>query len=164
MKNDLNWKKGAFSTTYQIFSGEEFVGELQDHIFKQTSDGTIHQKRYRFKTTGWFRQETRIIDRDSEREIGTITYNSWKSKATIQFTDRTIYWKYDNGLQTIWSLYDEKGTRMKFAGRFSKGTIECKEADALLVLTGMFVTNYFQQAMVVIFMAIFIPIWASVIN
>jgi len=45
-----------------------------------------------------------------------------------------------------------------------KQTIEYEEKDDLLVLTGMFVTNYFQRAMIVIMVAVFIPIWVSVIN
>ena len=86
-------------------------------------------------------------------------------KATIAFKDRTINWKYDNGWQTKWSLYDDQGTLMKFASRnFSKGSIEYVEEDDLLVLTGMFVTNYYQQAMIAIMVAVFIPIWVAVIN
>ena len=164
MKTILNWKKGPFSTTYQIFSGKEPLGQLEDHTFRQTSDGMIHQKRYRFKTTGLFKQETRIIDANTDQIIGTISYNSWMSKATIRFTDRTIYWKYDNGWQTRWSLFDDQGIHMKFAGGFSKGTIEYQDPDDLLVLTGLFVTNYYRQIGIAVFVAVFIPIWITAIN
>lgn len=164
MKTILNWKKGPFSTTYQIFSGEEPFGQLKDHAFKQTAHGVIRNRQYRFKTTGLFKQETRIIDRDTGQEIGTISYNSMMSKATIRFTDRTIYWKYDNGWQTKWSLFDDNGIRIKFAGGFSKGTIEYQDPDDLLVLTGLFVTNYYRQIGIAVFVAIFIPVWITAIN
>ena len=164
MKTILNWKKGPFSTTYQIFSGEETFGHLKEHAFKQSADGMIRQKRYRFKTTGLFKQKTRITDGDTGLEIGTISYNSWMSKATIRFTDRTIYWKYDNGWQTKWSMFDDQGIHMKFAGGFSKGTIECEEPDDLLVLSGLFVTNYYRQIGIAVIVAVFIPIWLTAIN
>jgi len=164
MKTVLHWKKGTFSTTCQIFSGEETLGELANYAFKQTAEGVIRNKRYLFRTKGLFKQETQIIDGENDRVIANITYNSMMSKATIQFTDRTVYWKYDNGWQTKWSLFDSQGIYMKFAGGHSKGTIECEEEDDLLVLTGMFVTNYYQQAMIAIMVAVFIPIWVSVIN
>jgi len=53
---------------------------------------------------------------------------------------------------------------MKFAGGATKGTIECEEIDDLLVLTGLFVTNYYQQAMIAVIVAVFIPIWVTVFN
>ncbi len=164
MKTVLTWKQGAFSSTVLISSGEKVIGELKNYTFKQIADGLIGNKRYRFKTKGVFKQETQIIDGSSDQVLGNISYNSWKSRATIQFTDRTLYWKYDNRWQTRWSLFDDRGTLMKFAGRMSKGTIECEKYDDLLVLTGMFVTNYYQQAMIAILVAVFIPIWVSLFN
>lgn len=165
MKTVLNWKKGAFSSTCRISSGEETIGELANYTFKQTAEGVIRNKRYFFKTKGLFKQETQITDAESDRVIGNISYASMMSKATIQLKDRTIFWKYDTGWQTRWSLYNDRGPLMKFASRnFSKGSIEFEEEDDLLVLTGLFVTNYYQQAMIAIMVAVFIPIWVSVIN
>ena len=164
MKTLLHWKRGAFSSTCRILSGEEIIGELASYTFKQTAEGVIRNKRYLFRTKGLFKQETQIIDGVSDQVIGNITYNSMMSKATIEFKDRTVSWKYDNTWQTKWSLYDKLGIHMKFAGRQSKGTIEFEEEDDLLVLTGMFVTNYYQQAMIAIMVAVFIPIWVSVLN
>ncbi len=164
MKTVLHWKKDTFSTTYRIFSGEETIGELASYTFKQAAEGVIRNKRYLFRTKGFFKQETQIVDGENDQVIANIIYNSMMSKATIQFKDRTINWKYDNGWQTRWSLYDDKGIHMKFAGGYSRGTIECEEEDDLLALTGMFVTNYYRQAMIVIMVAVLIPIWVSVIN
>lgn len=161
MKSLLTWKKGTFSSTCQISSGEEIIGELANYTFKQTAEGVIRNKRYLFRTKGLFKQETQIIDGENDQIIANITYNSWKSRATIQLTDRTLYWKYDNAWQSKWSLFDDQGILMKFAGGSSKGTIECEEDNDLLVLTGMFVTNYYQQAMIAVLVAVFIPIWVT---
>jgi hypothetical protein len=164
MKSVLHWKKGTFSNTCRIFSGEKNIGELISYTFKQTSEGVIRDKPYFFKTKGLFKQETQIIDGKNDRVIANISYNSMMSKATIQFTDRMVQWKYDNGWQTKWSLFDEQGTKMKFKGRATRGTIECMDDEDLLVLTGLFVTNYYQQAMIAIFVAVFIPIWVTLFN
>jgi len=160
----LNWKKGTFSSTCRISSGDEIIGELANYTFKQTAEGVIRNKRYLFRTKGLFKQETQIIDGESDQVIGTIVYGSMMNKATIEFRDRTVSWKYDNTWQTRWSLYDNLGIYMKFTGGPNKGSIEYEEEDDLLVLTGLFVTNYYQQAMVAIMVAVFIPIWVSVIN
>ena len=164
MKTNLSWKRGTFSTTYKIYSDEQAIGELQNFTFKQISHGSIHQKKYSFKTKGLFKQETQILDGESERPIGNITYGSMMTKATIQLSGRTINWKYDNGWQTRWSLFDDQGIHMKFVGRSTKGTIECEELDDLLVLTGLFVTNYYQQAMIAVFVAVFIPIYVTLFS
>ena len=164
MKSTLSWKRGIFSSTCHIFSGEEIIGELANYTFKQTAEGVMRNKRYLFRTKGLFKQETQIIDGESDQVIGNIVYGSGMNKATIEFKDRTVSWKYDNTWQTRWSLYDKLGIYMKFKGGPNKGSIEFEEDDDLLVLTGLFVTNYYQQAMIAIMVAVFIPIWVSVIN
>lgn len=164
MKTTLSWKRRAFSTTYKIYSNERSIGQLQNRSFKQSSEGRINKKKYTFRTKGVFKQETLIMDGDSKKIVGNITYNSMMTKATIKLQDRTISWKYDNGWQTRWSLFNEQGTLMKFAGRATRGTIECQEADELLVLTGLYITNYYQQAMIAVFVAVFIPIWVTLFS
>ena len=164
MKTNLSWKRAAFSTTYQIYSNERSIGQLQNRSFKQISEGRINKKKYSFRTKGVFKQETQIMDGDSKKVIGNIRYNSMMTKASIKLEDRTLSWKYDNGLQTRWSLFNDQGTLMKFAGRATKGTIECEEVDELLVLTGLFITNYYQQAMIAVFVAVFIPIWVTLFS
>ena len=161
MKNILNWKRGAFSTTYRIYSGEKQIGELSDRAFKQIVEGRIRKKKYQFRTKGLFKQETRIIDGDTHEHIGLITYNSMKTRATIQYSGQSLHWKYDNRWQSRWSISDDAGIRMKFAGKAARGSIAYENADDLLVLTGLFVTNYYQQAMIAILVAVFIPVWVS---
>jgi hypothetical protein len=161
MKTKLIWKRGAFSTTYQIYADERCIGQLQNQTFRQTSEGRINKNKYSFKTKGVFKQETLIMEGKSNRVIGNITYNSMRSRASIQLPDRTLSWKYVNRWQTRWGIYDDKHTLMEFTGRSFKGNIEFEEADDLLVLTGLYVTNYYQQAMIAILIAVLIPIWAT---
>lgn len=164
MKTTLSWKKGAFSTTYQIYSDDRCIGQLQNQSFRQSSQGRINKSKYSYKTMGFFKQETLIMDGKSNKVIGKITYNAMRSRASIQLPDRTLSWKYDNGLQTRWRIYDEKHTLMKFSGRSLKGNIEFEQSDDLLVLTGLYVTNYYQQAMIAVFVAVFIPIWVTLFS
>lgn len=164
MKTLLTWKKVTLSSTYEIFEGEDLIGKLKNSTFSQTAEGMIHQKGYQFKTKGFFKQETQIIDAEKNQVLGTITYNSWKSRATIQLRDQVIQWKYNNTWQTRWSLYNEDGVQVKFAGGMSKGIIECEIPDDLLILTGLYVTNYYRQIGITVMVAVFLPIWLSAIN
>ena len=164
MKMQLHWKRGALSSTYQILSKGQSIGQLQDNSFKRYSDGEIRKKKYRFHTEGLFKQHTKIIDQESSQVIGSIQYNSWMSKAEIKIHERSYHWKYDNAWQTKWSISDEKGVLLNFAGGMRKGSIEGKDPDDLHVLTGLFVTNYYTQVGITVLVAVFIPVWVSVIN
>lgn len=164
MKTQLNWKKGALSTTYHIFSKGQSIGQLQDNAFKRYSDGEIRNKKYRFLTEGLFKQHTSIIDRESNKAIGNIQYNSWMNKAEIKIHGRSLYWKYDNAWQTKWSISEDKGVLLNFSGGMTKGIIEGNDPDDLHALTGLFVTNYYTQVGIAVLVAVFLPIWASVGN
>lgn len=164
MKTQLNWKKGAFSTTYNLFDRGRQIGYLHDFTFKQRSEGEIHGKKYLFKTRGFFKQHTEIIDLQTNVPVGSIHYNSWMNKAEIKLHNQSCHWKYDNGWQTRWSITDASGKQLRFAGGMTKGIVDGEDPEDLLVLTGLFVTNYYTQAGIAVLVAVFIPIWVSVIN
>jgi hypothetical protein len=164
MNNTFRWKRGAFSSTYEIFENEKLIGKLKDSSFSKTSEGLINQKGYQFKTRGFTNQETQIIDAENNQVLGTISYNSWKSRAKIRLDDRRLQWKYDNFWQTRWSLFSEDGVQVTYAGGNSKGTISCNTPDDLLILTGLFVTNFYRQIGIAIMVAVFLPIWLSTLR
>ena len=164
MKVNFKWKKELFSGTYSIYSNNQLIGTLTDKAFSRTVLGELNGKKYLFNTDGFFKQNTKIIDIKKSKTIGNITYNSWMTGATISVTDKSINWKYDNLWNTRWSLYDKEGTEIKYSGTSTGGQIESNTDDALLLLTGLFVTNYYWQAAIVVIVAIFIPIWTTVLN
>jgi hypothetical protein len=67
------------------------------------------------------------------------------TKAEISINNKIVNWKYDNAWNTQWSLSDDKGIIMTFKGSATKGEIDSEDTDGLLVLTGLFVTNYYWQ-------------------
>jgi hypothetical protein len=165
MKTILNWKKGMFSSNYEIYSHGKFIGSLREHTWNQSGDGQLNWKGYHFKTTGFLQQVTQILGSDNFTPIGKITYNSWKTKATITYSDQPFYWKYNNAWNTKWSLYNyTEGIKVKYQGTSSKGTIETDEENELLVLTGLYITNYYWQTSVAVLVACFIPIFVAVLN
>ncbi len=162
MKMTLHWKRKIFSTTSEIYSGESVIGRLKENSWTQSAKGDIHGRRYQYKTKGVFKPVTAILDSNSNAQVGRIEYNSWMTKAHIQISEHSYHWKYDNRWNTRWSLSDSEGVCMKCHGSSSKGTIEFDHDDDLLLLTGLFVTNYYSQMAIVIMVAILVPIFASV--
>ena len=164
MHLSYQWKKDFFSNTYHICKENQLIGSLTSKSFSQISEGKLNGKSYTFVTRGFLNQNTDIIDSVSKKLIGQITYNSSMTKATITFADKTIHWKYDNAWNTKWSITDESGTVINYSGSSGNGRLETNTDDALLLLCGLFVTNYFWRMIAVVMIAIFIPIWVTVMN
>lgn len=162
MKTRLHWKRKAFSSTSEIFSEATLIGRLRENSWNQSAEGELNGENYHFKTKGIFKPVTQITQSESNSPIGKIEYNSWKTKASIQLSGKTIQWRYDNIWNTRWSLSDSAGILMKFKGNASKGNIAVEKEDDLLLLTGLFVTNYYRQMAIILLVAIMIPIFASV--
>jgi hypothetical protein len=164
MKKILHWRKGAFSRTCIILDKDIPIGNLKENAWTQSATGEINGEKYHFKTKGFFRQETQITEPESHRVIGRISYNTWMTKAKIEFQNRLIQWKYTNTWQTRWILYQDEKELIRYRGSTTRGKIEYDEADYLYILTGLFVTNYFWQISLAVIIAVLIPAWLTVLN
>jgi hypothetical protein len=160
MKPSLTWTKGVFSSMFQIYSNGELIGNLKDKTFSQSAKGIFNDKVYIFKTNGFFKQSTDIIDCSDNKVIGRIEYSNWMTKAVISINNKTVYWKYDNIWNTKWTIFDSTGILMSFKGSTTKGQIDSNLDDASLILSGLFVTNYYWQISATIMIVALIPILA----
>jgi hypothetical protein len=145
MKTSLHWKKGIFKSSYEIFSGDLPIGNLRPDTWSSNGQGELNGKKYTFEAKGFFNLETLISTPGSNMPIGKITYNSWKTKAIIEYGNKTFNWKYENLWNTKWSISDSDGILMRFSGSLTKGVIELEVQDELLILSGLYITNYFWQ-------------------
>lgn len=164
MQNNLIWKKRLFSKCYNIYSNTQLVGKLEEQSFSQTAIGELNGVKYKFKTKGFFSQNTEIIDQNNRKVIGQINYSNWKTKANISGFGKSIKWKYDNVWNTKWSIFDSEGNKINYVGSSRRGHIETNTEDALLVLSGLFVTNYYWQKSIAVIIVIFLPIWLTIFN
>lgn len=161
MNSQITWKRKFFSNTTELFSGETKIGFFREYTWKQLADFEISGKLFQFKSTGFFKRETAIIDAQGNK-LGTIQFNSWHSKAIIHLNDKILTWKYDNFWNTRWSITDSTGTLINFNGSQSKGFIEPATIDPAIIGAGLFVTNYYWQTTAVIVIVALIPIITSV--
>lgn len=158
MSTNLGWKKGILASTYRIFSGNVQVGELKNHSFKQQASASLYNQAYRFEAQNFFNQSTFIIDTETNVKIGTIVYNAWHTKATITIFKKQYDWKFNNIWNTQWSLFDNKKLLVDNVGSSGSGKIESTDAEPLLILSSLYVTNYYWQSTVAVFISLF-PIY-----
>lgn len=164
MQTNLTWKKGLLSSLYQIYENGIRIGYLKDKTISQSSIGLIDDKEYLFHTRGFLNQHTLIFDNYENKLIGEIRYNNWMNKATITINDKTVYWKYDNLFNTKWSLFDSEEVNIRYSGSSLSGHINSNTNNSLLLLCGLFVTNYYWQLTIAIVITTLIPVWMLILN
>lgn len=158
----LYWKKGFFSQTYEIYSSISLIGMLKNKTWSSSAEGIINGKKYLFKTQGFFKQRTQIVDFENGAVAGNITYNLWMTKAMIENSGIIAFWKFDSFWYSKWSIVGQDGNEMHFEGSSGKGRILSRKENDLLALTGLYITNYYWQLMIILFAAL-IPLWVSII-
>ncbi|NQU87836.1 MAG: hypothetical protein HQ541_18975 [Mariniphaga sp.] len=84
------------------------------------------------------------------------------TKAYIDYMGKLINWRYENMWNTKWSIYDSEGNHIKYQGSSTNGRINTNLDNDLLLLTGLYITNYYWQLTIAVIVAVFIPIWITV--
>lgn len=159
-----SWRKGFFSNTYSIFKKGLPVGNLRTKSFSSNASAYINGKQFNFITKGFINQSALIIERNSNKVIGKITFNSWRTKANIEFEDTIAELKSNNIWNSSWLITGNRGETIRLKNRTTNGTIESTTDDERLLMAGLFATNYYQQVSIAIFIAIFMPLYISILS
>jgi hypothetical protein len=160
MATTVRWNKGFFKSRYELFLNGILAGGLKNKSWTNASEADLNGKEYLFKTSGFFRQTTQIIDLLTNTQTGLISYNAWGSRAKIEFADRVVEFKFTNTWNTKWTLSDKNGVLINYRGSDSKGEIETETQDEMLILAGLFIKNHYSQSAAMIFVVL-IPIFAA---
>ena len=139
------------------------IGKLNDNTFSQSANGELNGKKYNFKTTGFMKQTTQIRDALNNMVVGEITFDNWMTKADITVLNKKAKWKYDNLWNSKWRISSLDGIEIKYAGSPAMGKIDSNTDDPILLLSGLFVTNYYLQMTIVLLVAVFLPIFITFI-
>lgn len=80
------------------------------------------------------------------------------TKATFHINDKKYLWEYTNLWNTKWRIYDFDNVEIQYEGSSSNGNVDSNTDDELLLLSGLFVINYYWQMTIIIMVAVIIPI------
>jgi len=146
----IKWKKGLFSSKYELFFQDQKVGELKEGIFSRTSIGKLNKSKLKFQKMGFFSSETEITDLVLNKSIGKIKFNIWGNKAELKVEDKKFGWKYDNFWSTRWSISENGQPIINYKSSTLSGEIESTLNNDLLLLTGLFVYNHYVRIMIAV--------------
>ena len=155
MKTVLRWQKGLLDSTYKIYAGDILVGFLDIRSFSSRTEAALNGKKYDFIASGIFKKTVTIIDKENHAVIGSITYNTWTTKATINFSGKSFTWKATNFTGSKWRVIGTDDF-LEVQNGFSRGIINFDEQDPLVPLTGLYAFNYYVQVIFVILLTLFV--------
>ncbi len=160
MSKTLTWTKEAFHRTTTLLDNGQMVGQMKrESVFGRDVEAHLNGVYLLFDVTGFILHSVNIHDLTNNKQIiGHIKF-SFGKRAELQLTTGETYrWKRHNMLMRDWDMIregngqttDEEVVNYSLTRRFftDQGDIsietEVPNAD-IVVLTGLFIRNYFQR-------------------
>jgi hypothetical protein len=145
METQYTWRTKFLRSAFTISKYGESAGELSSSGWKRKWEGVLNGTRVNFEVKGFFDKDFLILNPDDGTQIGSIVFNTWRTKATITLNGKDYNWDYDNWWHTKWVISNQNGNLIKFASGFKNGDIISYSEDNILLLTGLFIRDYLQQ-------------------
>lgn len=162
MNNISTWTKGLFDSNYQLFTNGKISGSLLFDTWKNEAKGMGLTGSYFFKTEGFLKPITNIIN-DKNELIGTITYGSWQTKATITMTSGEVFgWSFTGSWLNNWLITDFKDKKIAYHSQSSKGTIHSSTTDENMLLIGIFIREFYARILIFCIALLIIPSFVRV--
>ncbi len=159
MNKKLDWTKEAFSREIVITEQGKLVGGMHSKAFSRDVEASLYDVHIRFDVLGFLLHTVAIHDLKADgRIIGQITVHFGK-RAELRLETGELYtWKRHNVLMRQWDMIregttdadDRETVNYSLTRQFlsDHGDISVDDSSAgaaVVVLTGLFVRNYFQR-------------------
>lgn len=145
MNYDFNWNKDTFDSKYQVFGQGLLKYALNFDSWHNSAIATTQTGIYLFKTQGFSNAESLLVNNKNE-VLAVITFNWLSLSAMIKFSgDDKFRFSYQRNWITEWSLNNGKDKQVFYKARTGSGQIKANIDDELIVLTGLYVREYFSR-------------------
>jgi hypothetical protein len=155
MEQVLNWRKGLFDSNYQVFNNGVLKFSMNFSSWKNTAIATTQAGIYLLKSEGFSKPETKILDNQNQ-VLALITYDWLGFKAKIVFASgETFDWSFQNSWLRRWSLNNHKDKQILFNASTGNGLIHSNIDDDILILSGLFIREYYSRIIFGFIIAVF---------
>ena len=143
----LSWKSSLGGTEIRIFNGKQIVGIIKSELIKTAAYGELYGSMLRFKSKGFWKKHTQILDIEGQKQLGEIQYNLLKGTAEISFEDHSYEWSYDNWFRKSWQIKNsiESSSFVKTSVWKNEGDIENDDLPRPVLLIGLYINTVFQN-------------------
>lgn len=157
MEHFLTWRKGLFDSNYQIYKQSQIQASLFFSSWKNNARGIGLHESYFFTTEGFSNPITKITDQNGQ-EIGLITYHFWQLKASISLNKQEhSSWSFSNAWLSKWTINNFQGKEIHYQASSGSGTVFSNNEDELLLLSGLFIKEYFARILILFFILLILP-------
>ncbi|GAB3502086.1 hypothetical protein GCM10027341_29650 [Spirosoma knui] len=159
MDRKLSWVKNAFSRDTIITENDQPIGGMHRDAFSRDVEAYLYSLKIRFDVMGFLVHSVNIHDvSNGDQIVGQITFHFGK-RAELRLETGELYtWKRHNVLMRQWDMIREGKTdaedkevvnyaltRQFFSDHGDINIEDTSSTTALVVLTGLFIRNYFQR-------------------
>ncbi len=161
MSRKLNWIKEAFSRHLQIMQDGQLVGEMLRDVFSNDVTASLNGVHLRFDVNGFLFHSVNVYRVDSDNQIiGHIEFRFGKQAELTLTSGETYLWKRHNMLMREWDMiwempdgspekeivsYDLTRKFFEDAGDITINEDSQMPNVEVVILTGLFIRNYFQR-------------------
>ncbi|TCI90747.1 hypothetical protein [Tenacibaculum sp. M341] len=138
---NIKWKRRIFSSTYELFTNNSKIGELNTSNFRSISVGQINNYSFKFQKKSFWRSEIEIVDLLHHTSLGSIKFKLLGYQAEINLQGEKYVWKFENFWRSKWAVYENDFSIINYYKKSFKGEIKSKKENELLLLCGLFVYN-----------------------
>ncbi|MFC4210186.1 hypothetical protein ACFOWA_03275 [Pedobacter lithocola] len=145
MEQTLNWRKGLFDSNYQVFGNALLKFSINFSSLKNSAIATTQQGIYLLKSEGYSNPETKILNNKNE-VLAVIRYDWLGFKAQIFFTSGEKFdWSFQNSWLSRWTINNHKDKQVIYNSSTGNGLTHSNVDDDLLILTGLFIREYYTR-------------------
>ena len=158
MGKKLHWIREAFSRKISIIDQEQLIGEMwQDALFSYDVEARLNDMHVLFDLKGFLKRSVNIHDLKNNRKIIGVIHFSFGRKAELFLPTRERYlWRRKSFFMQEWSLLRQSEEtsqevfhyaqlRSFFSDEGEISGIFNDKHSALLILSGLFIGNYFKR-------------------
>ncbi|WP_020604448.1 hypothetical protein [Spirosoma spitsbergense] len=161
MNRKLNWVKEAFSLDVHIMQDGQLIGDMRRNLFSHDVEASLNGVHLRFDVEGFLNHSVTVYDsKVNDTPIGHIELRFGKQAELKLSSGQTYLWKRHNMLMREWDMIRESPnglpekeivnydiTRKFFedAGDIVVDKEEKSPIIEVVILTGLFIRNYFQR-------------------
>ena len=160
MDRKLNWIKHAFSRDVQIMQDGQVVGDMRRDLLSSDVEASLNGVQLRFDVTGFLFHSVSIYNLTDNQVVGQIEL-SFGKRAELKLASGERYlWKGHNMLMREWDMiretpdglpekeivsYDLTRRFFQDAGDITVDEMGLTTNLDVIILTGLFIRNYFQR-------------------
>lgn len=157
MEIQLHWYKKWYESQYQLFLGNQQIGEISPIMFSSKTIACLNGEKYIFRPKGFLLRKIEILDAATLNQLGKICFIGFGVKGVIILSSKeTFQLRCKNIFTDRWTISRNREELITYSGNHMKGKIQANMSDQMVLLAGLY-ASIFQWRKTALLIIILIP-------